>query len=462
MGKVKQITVKCNQWVIDRVLKSKKRYLVCKGGGSSGKSNGLFMKIVLRFFGEKNHRFLVVRAVYSTLKESCYMDILTHINNMGLGYRVETFTQPLRIKDKFNGNEILFAGLDDVEKLKSIKGVTGIMIEEASDITEADFDQLDLRLRDRSNNYKQICLAFNPVSEDLWLKKRFFDVTDPDADVVESTFLDNAFLDEQSKKVLEKKAKTSPAFYRIYALNEWGVPDQTGLFYSKFDLDKHIRTPDECTYDPAKHLYLSWDFNVLPTTTCLVSQLSDDEKTLHVIDEVLLQYPNNNTLAICQEFKRRYAAHRAGITVTGDASGKKQDSTNVAGFNNYTIIKQELEDYNPVMRNPNVNAAVQQRGMFINHIFEANYEGLDIKISKKCKKLIEDLSFQKQTNIGKDKSTIKDKTTGLVWQRYGHCSDAFDYVITLLFQYEFDIFQKGKRGFLYELGTRQTNTRYSF
>ena len=33
-----------------------------------------------------------------------------------------------------NGSEILFAGLDDVEKLKSIYDITGIWIEEASEL----------------------------------------------------------------------------------------------------------------------------------------------------------------------------------------------------------------------------------------------------------------------------------------------------------------------------------------
>ena len=41
-----------------------------------------------------------------------------------------------------NGSEILFAGLDDVEKLKSIYDITGIWIEEASELEEGDFNQL--------------------------------------------------------------------------------------------------------------------------------------------------------------------------------------------------------------------------------------------------------------------------------------------------------------------------------
>ena len=75
-----------------------------------------------------------------------------------------------------NGSQIIFAGLDDVEKLKSIDNITMMWIEEASEINQADFHQLDLRLRGATKYYKQIIFTFNPVDINHWLKKRFFDV----------------------------------------------------------------------------------------------------------------------------------------------------------------------------------------------------------------------------------------------------------------------------------------------
>lgn len=63
-----------------------------------------------------------------------------------------------------NGSEILFSGLDDVEKLKSIYAITGIWIEEASELDEGDLNQLDIRLRGETRFYKQIILSFNPIS----------------------------------------------------------------------------------------------------------------------------------------------------------------------------------------------------------------------------------------------------------------------------------------------------------
>ena len=48
-----------------------------------------------------------------------------------------------------NDSMIIFCGLDDVEKLKSIYNITGIWVEEPSELLESDFNQLDIRLRAR-------------------------------------------------------------------------------------------------------------------------------------------------------------------------------------------------------------------------------------------------------------------------------------------------------------------------
>ena len=72
-----------------------------------------------------------------------------------------------------NGSSFLFKGLDDSEKIKSITGITDIVIEEATEITQDEFTQLDLRLRAQEPNL-QIYLMFNPVSKMNWCYKYWF------------------------------------------------------------------------------------------------------------------------------------------------------------------------------------------------------------------------------------------------------------------------------------------------
>ena len=133
----------------------------------------------------------------------------------------------------FNGSVILFKGIDDPEKIKSIDGITGIWIEEASELSLEDFTQLDLRLRGITEVSKQIILSFNPVSAEHWLKKRFFECAEAkDTSILKTTYLDNRFLDEKYKEVLEGLKETNPAYYKVYCLGEWGVLD--GLVYEKY------------------------------------------------------------------------------------------------------------------------------------------------------------------------------------------------------------------------------------
>lgn len=207
------------------------RYLVLKGGGGSGKSVFAARKILERCVTEQKHRFLVCRKVGKTIRESCFSLILGHLREYypylkkDRDYKVNL--SDMKIVFPGTNSEILFSGLDDVEKLKSIYNITGIWIEEASELLEGDFNQLDIRLRGETLYYKQIIITFNPISMLHWLKARFFDRTPPNATVHESTYKDNRFLDEENKRVLEDFQFTDPYHYMVYCLGQWGVTGKT-------------------------------------------------------------------------------------------------------------------------------------------------------------------------------------------------------------------------------------------
>ncbi len=216
----------------------KHRYLVLMGGGGSGKSRFAGNKIIERCSTEAGHRWLVCRKVAKTLRESCFNQLVGQLNDQ-MPERVDKINRgDMRIVFR-NGSEIIFAGLDDVEKLKSIYDITGIWIEEASEISEADFNQLDIRLRGKTICYQQIIITFNPISILHWLKRRFFDCENLPAKerakicTHRSTYKDNRFLPQENIDVLEAFKYTDPYYYSVYCLGEWGV-----LGKSVFDKEK--------------------------------------------------------------------------------------------------------------------------------------------------------------------------------------------------------------------------------
>ena len=202
------------------------RHLVLMGGGGSGKSVFAARKVLERAITEERHRILVCRKVAKTCRQSCWKNLLEQLSDhyTDCTYKVNKTDMVISFP---NGSEILFAGLDDVEKLKSIQSITSIWIEEASEIAESDFNQLDIRLRGETRWYKQIILSFNPVSLTSWLKARFFDREDPRVRTHKSTYKDNRFLPEEDIRTLEAFKETDLYYYQVYALGQWGVTGKT-------------------------------------------------------------------------------------------------------------------------------------------------------------------------------------------------------------------------------------------
>lgn len=203
------------------------RYLVLMGGAGSGKSIFAGRKLIERAVTEKNHRILVTRKVARTLRDSCFKQLCSQLSQYYPKVKWTSNKSDLVISIEDTGSEFIFAGLDDTEKLKSIYGITLVWIEEASEIEEADFAELDRRMRGETEYYKQIIISFNPISVTHWLKRRFFDRSSPDVTTHKSTYLDNRFLPAEDRKVLEEFKYTDPYQYSVYCLGEWGVTGKT-------------------------------------------------------------------------------------------------------------------------------------------------------------------------------------------------------------------------------------------
>lgn len=227
-------------------LTNESRYLILYGGAGSGKSVFASQKVLLRCLAQK-HRMLVIRRVARTLRRSVFAEIKQRMTEWGVYATAKINTSEMHITFP-NGSEILFAGVDDVEKLKSISGVTSIWIEEATELAEDDLTQIDMRLRGETDHYKQIVITFNPISHMHWLKKRFFDnPADGMVRTVKSTFLDNPFVDAQYRKLFDDLRERSPSLYRVYGEGEWGVmkglvfqpPVTLETFPESFDLEAY-------------------------------------------------------------------------------------------------------------------------------------------------------------------------------------------------------------------------------
>jgi phage terminase large subunit len=129
-----------------------------------------------------------------------------------------------------------FAGLDDVEKLKSIvpaKGViTDIWIEEATETERGDVKDLYKRQRGGDEQTKKrMTLSFNPILQSHWIYEEHFkniawadtqqEYISDELSILKTTYKDNRYLTTQDHKDLENEKDKYR--YQVYTLGNWGI-----------------------------------------------------------------------------------------------------------------------------------------------------------------------------------------------------------------------------------------------
>lgn len=219
------------------------RYVVMKGSAGSGKSVDTAQFNIRRLMMDAGRNLLVVRKVDESNRDSTFAELRSAINRLGVSDYWEERLTPLGLRCLLNDNQILFRGMYDDrqrEKTKSITvengQITDIWMEEATEFTEEDVDILDDRLRGELPNglFYQIRMTFNPVSALHWIKRRYFDIQDPDTFVHHSTYLDNRFCDAAYHQRMERRKLLDPEGYRVYGLGEWGETE--GLILTNYQI----------------------------------------------------------------------------------------------------------------------------------------------------------------------------------------------------------------------------------
>lgn len=277
--------------------KRETRVQIFFGGASSGKSFFVAQRIVLDLLEGRNT--LVLRNVARTLRGSCWNEVTKAITRMGLNHYYNISKSEMLITSISTGAQILFAGLDDVEKIKSItpaKGVlTDIWIEEATETSYDDFKQLEKRLRGESRHPKRITLSFNPVYKEHWIYGQFFgnwqdgatEYHDDGLSILKTTYKDNRFLTDDDIYALENE---QDEYYRnVYTLGNWGVLGDV--------IFRNWSTQDLSTFNTDKPLFgLDFGFSSDPAAGIKV-HYDRGSKKIYILDELYEKGLTNSQLA---------------------------------------------------------------------------------------------------------------------------------------------------------------------
>lgn len=282
-----------------QVNQSKKRYIVMKGSAGSGKSVDTAQNYILRLMADRGRNLVCIRKSDITNRDSTYAELTGAVYRM-FGDQADRYwtikQSPLQLTCKANGNQIIFRGVNDEkqrEKLKSItfqKGkLTDVWIEEATEITQADFEIIDDRLRGElpDDQFYQIRMTFNPVNRNHWIKKVFFDIPDPNVLTHHSTYLGNRFIDEAYKARMDRRKAVDPEGYQIYGLGEWG--EIGGLILNNWQISEVNQNLND--YDDVA---IGQDFGFNHANAILLLGIKDDD--IYILNEVYVFEKDTNEI----------------------------------------------------------------------------------------------------------------------------------------------------------------------
>jgi hypothetical protein len=212
-----------------------------------------------------------------------------------------------------------------------------------------------------------------------------------------------------------------------------------GEFVPSFNRLQHVKA---VTHDPNEPVHVTYDFNVVPHMTELCAQLvqgDDGRLKLRVFREYCLAAPLNNTAAVCNALLNEYGQELyQGLFFYGDPAGRARQTVTTEYTDNYDVIAKLLAGYAGSNSDRVAHAApsVVKSRDFLTALFNGNY-GIDIEIDESCEHFIHDLEYCKEGPDGKMlKPKYKDPQTKQTYERYGHCLDAFRYLVCqMLYEY---------------------------
>lgn len=285
------------------------------GGSSSGKSYFLGQKIALDNLNGVN--WLCCRNVASTMRNSVFNEVMKAISNMGLMQYYKINRSDMVITNLLNEKQILFSGLDNPEKVKSITPINGVIerifIEEATEIKYAAYKQLTKRLRGESKHSKSVIMAFNPILKSHWIYQEFFNEWQDGANsyenahygrtensegtslcILKTTYKDNIFLTPDDRELLENEA--DPYFYNVYSLGNWGILGNV--------IFKNWRVEDLSKQKPHfDRIYCGMDFGYSNDPNAIIKvHLDKARKKIYVFDEwYQAGMSDDELLRVCKE-----------------------------------------------------------------------------------------------------------------------------------------------------------------
>ena len=274
------------------------------GGRGSAKSSFVSLEIVDGMMKDPAANAVVFRRTANTLRDSCYSQIAWAIDELGASSLWRGNVSPMQFVYLPTGQTIIFRGVDDAGKLKSLKPRRGyfrfIWFEEFSEMQGANTVRNVMQSVMRGAD-DFICFnTFNPpISLNNWANKHIL-LPDDRATVFKTTYemippewLGSAFIAEA-----ERLREINESAYRHEYLGE-----AIGTGGEVFP-NLQAREITDAEIDQLQYIYSGCDFGFAQDPMAYIRAAYDEKHdTIYLIDEIYKKHMSNKQLA--DEIKRR-------------------------------------------------------------------------------------------------------------------------------------------------------------
>lgn len=215
--------------VYQPLFTQKARYFILMGGRGAGRSTVASQYANARLVAPEYFRCAVMRYVLGDIRNSIYREITDRAEENDVIDSLDINDSQMVIK--YGANSINAVGFkkssgDQKAKLKSLANYNCVIIEEADEIPEEDFMQLDDSLRTLKGDITVI-LLLNPPAKSHWIIKRWFDLLPSDTKdfyipKLKPEITDTIFIHTSYKDNITNIAPVSIQSYENY---RWSKPD---------------------------------------------------------------------------------------------------------------------------------------------------------------------------------------------------------------------------------------------
>jgi hypothetical protein len=392
-----------------RFHESTARFKGFSGPIGSGKSQALCHQAIRMSYENAGRMGVMAAPTFTMLRDATQRALLEILESNKLPFEFNKAENYLVMKD--TRSKIVFRSLEDFERLRGTN-LAWFGVDELTYTVEEAWLRLEGRLRDPRASRLCGFAVWTPKGFD-WVYERF--IANPVAgyEAIIAKPFENRHLLEKVPDFYERlKSSYDERFYQQEVLGEY-LNLSAGRVYFSFEREENVK---EFGVDVSRPLLWALDFNVNPMCSVIAQKIGE---TVVVLDEIVLG--RASTSDACEEFRRRFGHHAAGVEVYGDASGAHMQT---AGSTDYEIITEFLRrnGYQYTFRVPRSNPPVRDRISTMNTMLQAASGERRLYVSKRCKELIKDfeqVGYQPNT-------TMIDKASD---PRRTHLSDALGYLV---------------------------------